>query len=206
MNTKERSIIFSTEMVKALLAGRKSQTRRLVKGSDGCPWDYPLDAISPWMVEKCKYGKVGDKLWVREKIYCFEGNKLPELKPVDFRNLRDYGCYYAANIEDSELDLVTKTISPIFMPRWCCRIKLVLAEVSIERVGDISKADAISEGLEILKINGRDCYVGGSQKVYVVPQLAFRSLWNSLNTKPGTSFTNNPWVWVLKFDVCPIRS
>jgi hypothetical protein len=152
LNVKERSIIFSTEMVNALLAARKTQTRRLVKVG-GVPWTFPLsaDAIAPGMLESCKYGKVGDRLWVREKIYCFHGFNLPSSRPQDLDgSLHDYsyyGCDYATNIEDSELDAVTKVISPIYMPRWCCRIELVLTCILIKRVSDISEADAIAEGL-----------------------------------------------------------
>jgi hypothetical protein len=205
LNAKERSIVFSTEMIRALLAGRKFQTRRLVKVA-GVPWTFPLsaDAIAPGMLDSCKYGKVGDRLWVREKIYCLDGNKLPKSKGDDFDNLWCHGCDYATNIEDSELDTVTKTISPIYMPRWCCRIELVLTEVSIERVGDISKQDAISEGLASEHIC-EDILFGlpswGHEHYLCDPRVVFADLWNSINTKPGTRFDDNPWVWVLKFEV-----
>lgn len=192
LEIKERPIIFSTEMVRALLNGRKTQTRRLIKIGDKL-WDFPLEAsaIAPAMVDRCIYGKVGDKLWVREKIYCFDGNILPKSKGDDFDNLWCHGCDYATNIKDSELDTVTKTISPIYMPRWCCRIELVLTEVSISRVADISREDATAEGL------GE--YFDPLLKPSLCEIAAFGALWNSINTKSGTKFSDNPWVWVLKF-------
>ncbi len=202
MNSKERSIIFSTEMVNALLAGRKSQTRRLVK-VEGKPWDYPLDTVSPWFLNSCKYGKVGDRLWVREKIYCFDGNKLPK-DGKDYVALWSYGCDYATNIEDSELDTVTKVVSPIYMPRWCRRIELVLTEVSIKRVSDISEVDAIAEGLIPKQIDNQTKYglQGYRDEEYIGnPRIVYKRLWDSLNHAEGTRFLDSPWVWVLKFEV-----
>jgi hypothetical protein len=191
MNSKERPILFSTEMIRALLDRRKTQTRRLIKPQPERDFDK--------LFESCPFGKVGDRLWVREKIYCFDGHTLPKAKPDDFSNLWDYGCDYATNIEDSELSTVTKTISPIHMPRWCCRIELELTEILIERVADISPADAIAEGLKVEKHQDLHHYSYGSI-AYLDPQYAFRMLWNSIHSEDGTTFTNNPWVWVLKFN------
>ncbi len=198
MLVKETPIIFSTQMVQALLDGRKTQTRRLVKGED-------LDLIgrSPKATENsinlCRFGKVGDRLWVREKIYCFDDHKLPKECPTDFDgNLNNYGCTYASIAREDICP--SSVISPIYMPRWCCGIELVLTEMSIERVGDISDCDAISEGLKIERGKGLDRYSYGSRE-YFDPQYAFRMLWNSINSKDGTTFTDNPWVWVLKFEV-----
>jgi hypothetical protein len=195
---KERPILFSTEMVRALLDGRKTQTRRKVKDKD--IWGIPGERM---YVDPCPYGKVGGRLWVREKIYCMDGNILPK-EGKDYLALWLYGCDYATNIEDSELDTVTKTISPIFMPRWCCRINLVLTEVSIERVCDISEADAIAEGLVSKEIDDRIKYGLPSyadRQFRLNPRNVFAQLWNGINNKPGTKFSDNPWVWVLKFEV-----
>ena len=201
---KERPILFSSEMVRALLDRRKTQTRRLIKPQpERPPHGYPgasrnRPAYFDKLFESCPFGKVGDRLWVREKICCFDGNTLPKAKPNDFSNLQHYGCDYAANIENSDLP-ITKTISPIFMPRWCCRIELELTEVSIERVGGISSADAIAEGLIVTEKEDFSLYSYGSAD-YFDPVYAFRMLWNSIHSEDGTTFTNNPWVWVLKFN------
>jgi hypothetical protein len=157
----------------------------------------------PYSVERCKYGKAGDRLWVREKIYCFEGNKLPKSKTDYIDEIWYHGCDYATNIEDSELDTVTKVISPIYMPRWCCRIELVLTEVSIERLANISEADAISEGLIPKQIDGQTKYglQGYRDEEYIGnPRIVYKRLWDSLNPTAGTRFLDNPWVWVLKFE------
>ena len=197
MNAKERSIIFSTEMVNALLAARKTQTRRLMTRED----EMAIRKTFPYSVERCKYGKVGDRLWVREKIYCFDGNKLPKSKTDYIDELWYHGCDYATNIEDTEL--VTKVISPIYMPRWCCRIELVLTEVLIERVSDISEADAIAEGLIPKQIDNQTKYglQGYRDEEYIGnPRIVYRRLWDSVNLTAGTRFLDSPWVWVLKFD------
>jgi hypothetical protein len=155
------------------------------------------------MLDSCKYGKAGDRLWVREKIYCLDGNTLPK-SGKDYLALWSYGCDYATNIEDSELDTVTKVISPIYMPRWCCRIELVLTEVSIEPVSDISESDAISEGLIPKQIDGQTKYglQGYRDEEYIGnPRIIYKRLWDSLNQTAGTRFLDNPWVWVLKFEL-----
>jgi hypothetical protein len=223
MNSKERSIIFSTEMVNALLARRKTQTRRLVKGED-LKLIGMLPEVAKKSIDLCRYGKTGDRLWVREKIYCCEGSKLPKFKPEHLSHLWNCGCDYATNIDGSEFYTVTKVISPIYMPRWCCRIELVLTEVSIEQVSDISEADAIAEGLIPKVIDNQTCLgmshgegtsptqlrkyglQGYRDEEYIGnPRIVYKRLWDSLNQAEGTRFLDSPWVWVLKFDVCPIR-
>jgi hypothetical protein len=222
LNSKERSIIFSTEMVNALLAARKTQTRRLVKGED-LKLIGMLPEVAKKSIDLCRYGKTGDRLWVREKIYCFDGNKLPKSKTDYIDEIWYHGCDYATNIEDTEL--VTKVISPIYMPRWCCRIELVLTEVSIERVGDISNADAIAEGLIPKQLDNQTCLgmshgeetsptqlrkyglQGYRDEEYIGnPRIVYKRLWDSLNQTEGTRFLDSPWVWVLKFDVATDRT
>jgi hypothetical protein len=203
----ERPITFSTEMIRALQGGRKVQTRRLVKIGE-VPWTFPLSAseIAPGMLDSCKYGKVGEILWVREKIYCLEGYNLPKKCPENFDgDLFDYSdnaCDYAANFEHQEIAMLSKVISPIYMPRWCCRIELLLTEVSIERVGEISKEDAFAEGLVSKEIDGELMWgIDGLLNYRHNPITAFKYLWDGINFTYGTRFIDNPWVWVLKFEV-----
>jgi hypothetical protein len=90
------------------------------------------------------------------------------------------------------------------MPRWCCRIELVLTEVSIERLADISEADSIAEGLIPKQIDGQIKYglQGYRDEEYIGnPRIVYKRLWDSLNQAEGTRFLDSPWVWVLKFSV-----
>lgn len=211
MNAKERPIIFSTEMVRALLDGRKTQSRRLIKGDD-------IDRIG-WQpetaknsIDLCRYGKVGDRLWVREKMIQKNPNcKLPKTKPEGWddaakdgnANLTWWGWYYAANFDDDAFkNCGAKFISPIHMPRWCSRIELTLTEVLIDRLNDISEADAIAEGLIVTELGTSKFYkFDENGNDYMDAVAAYYWLWNSINTKAGTRSCDNPWVWVLKFDV-----
>lgn len=206
--TKERPIIFSTEMVRALLDGRKTQTRRLIKGQDlnliGIQPETAKRSIAygrPEVNDLCRYGKTGDRLWVREQINCYDGNTLPKQEPPDFDgNLNNYGCEYASVARENICP--TSVVSPIYMPRWCCGIELVVTEVSIERLTDISEEDAIAEGLIVTNLGTAKFYKFSEHgNDYMDAIAAYYSLWNSINTKAGTRACDKPWVWVLKFDV-----
>lgn len=200
---KERPILFSAPMVLAILAGRKSQTRRLVKlppwlakrhTSLGLAWPDPGlgdggylnvphsdDAnVSEWMwpIERvrCPHGDIGDRLWVRETHGTVTGNGVRTV--------------YRADGEPRELltgRLITglKWTPSIFMRRHQSRITLEITGVRVERLNDISEADAVAEGVG--NPITRDCKV---------PEYA--ALWDKINGKRAP-WDSNPWVWVVEF-------
>jgi hypothetical protein len=150
---KERPILFSAPMVRTILDGRKTVTRRTVKGS-ALKW---LEEFAPEFValsanELCPFGQIGERLWVRETWYCdqFEVQKGPYLQPADMHDLdqsREDGelVYAADGLAPYEQEQPTWKPS-IHMPRWACRILLEITDVRVERLQDISDDQAQAEG------------------------------------------------------------
>ena len=188
---KERPILFSTENVKAILDDRKTQTRRVIKPQPpvsvnilpnalkGEWWWYEHQGRRPQI--KCPYGQVGDRLWVRETIYCDWGGEWrykagdAPVKGGDF----DKGEYFDGD-----------DMSPrpsIFMPRWASRITLEITDTRVERLQEITEEDVLEEG----SIKGLPVATGYANN--------FKWLWNSLNAKRGYGWDFNPWVWVISF-------
>lgn len=182
---KERPILFSGEMVRAILDGRKTQTRRVVKPQPNllrwCPiqsgrydgWDDEHGNPYP-----CPYGVPGDQLWVRETclIHC---------KP---RRLEPKGeVVYKADFPD-EATAEPGWNPSIFMPRWASRIQLEITNIRVERVQNISIPDAVAEGIRV--ITDPEC---------PEPDERYRVLWDTINAKRGYSWETNPWVWVIEF-------
>jgi len=198
---KEYPILFSAPMVRAILCGDKTQTRRVCKSAAWAgSW---ADAIYParesgWVAWKgaitpgkpmadeakrryahgfpCPYGQAGDRLWVREThriVRVGEVGYWAEYR-ADSANLKlpNNDLAHLAKNDD-------KWRPSIFMPRAASRITLELTGVRVERVQGISEADARAEGV-------------GSAAEYA-------ALWDSLNAKRGYAWAANPWVWVLEF-------
>lgn len=217
MNTqfKERPILFSSEMVRAILDGRKTQTRRIVKSEIALDW---LDnaKFNPEFVahpenDMCKYGKVGDRLWVRETFaivprtaYAQSDNCQQIIKP----NCNHDAAIFRAGWERSTGGICWKP--SIHMPRWASRITLEITSIRVERLHEIKKADAISEGTDWKKCPShqtadsfRDQKIARSMGMasafsaeidYVS---GFKILWESINGVG--SWSKNPWVWVVEF-------
>lgn len=182
---KERPILFSAPMVRAILEGRKTMTRRVAtKIKAPKVWTMPKGIDSFWNVnpcwretpgELCPYGQPGDRLWVRETWT----NESGYTKDV---------CYRA-----SALPFIADGIKwkpSIFMPRAFSRITLEITNVRVERLNDISEEYAKGEGADGLKYSGQ----GFEHCIY---REAFRTLWDSING-PG-SWDANPLVWVVEF-------
>ena len=168
---KERPIIMTGESVRAILEGRKTQTRRVIKPQprNGKDW-------------RCPYGQSGGRLWVREtwQAQSITGEWWHKVKK-DERPLHNWSVVDRATLPASLNEMPPKWISPLFMPRWASRITLEVTGVRVERVQDISEDDAIAEGT-------------GSTSVY-------RLLWDSINAKRGYSWDSNPWVWAVGFKI-----
>lgn len=214
---KERPILFSAPMVRAILEGRKTQTRRVCKGVGnnnniiilikatkkriGIPThikDAPAHGL-------CPYGKVGDRLWVKEAFrvtavhhgkeqvdasvsYVSDGEIIRHTDLFGYHSDRNTQIGQAHNFS------LKNGINPsIHMPRWASRIDLLIKGVRVERLQDISEEDAWNEGVEISPLHHserddfKDC-----------PLKSFKRLWQSINGEE--SWNQNPWVWVLEFE------
>jgi hypothetical protein len=263
---RERPILFSGAMVRAILDGRKTQTRRVAKwvpreaglnldaaslavghyftgqpssgfvlrsrGAGGC-WN---DRTHPL---HCPYGVPGDRLWVRE-TFALECD-LEYVGESEFEDWRDGRPFQTHTSDDPDYDGVKewhtipryRATEPdtllviddeaefdydamrwtpsIFMPRWASRITLEITDVRVQRLQDISDADAFSEGIQQA--------VNEGQRDDGTAQGAFQSLWDSINAKreggrkmhdkehwearKDYSWAANPWVWVLTFRRLP---
>lgn len=210
-----KPILFSPPMVRAILAGQKTQTRRVVKPQprwiplldgpalsnydawpkdDSClTWD---DIIAkPEYYAKCghcPYGGVGDRLWVRE-AWATDHSDLETVRAAheDVMSGIGYGPYYKADTVHEHTGLTWRP--SIFMPRWASRISLEIVDVRVERVQDITEADAEAEGCRAY-----------TWTQYGVPAAtepashAYAALWDSINGKRAP-WESNPWVWVVSF-------
>lgn len=181
---KQRPILFSAPMVRALLDGRKTMTRRVVKPQPDEMFNPSSQvALESWTIG-CPYGQPGDNLWCKE---TFSG-----ADDQAFKHL----VIYRADGEQS-----VRWRPSIFMPRWASRITLELTAVRVERVQDISEDDAKAEGVieqfraVVLRPDGGpDYHIPNSYRG------GFANLWDSLNAKRGFGWDKNPWVWVLTFN------
>ncbi len=188
----------SAPMVRAILAGSKTQTRRVVRGSDNWHPDtvavkflrhhsadglaMPLDKFERVLgsAVRCPYGVPGDRLWVRE-TWGLAGHMKHDPGYVEYRaDCKDGGKFNSVG------DAVDFWRPSIFMPRSHCRIWLEVTEVRVERVTDISEADAIAEGIPAFITSPS-----------TIPRQQYSTLWNSINGKG--SWNKNPWVWAVTF-------
>lgn len=191
-----RPILFSTPMVEAIIIGDKNQTRRECAKPIGADANYSTvkNFVDHWGNKPCKYGKEGDILWVRETWG----------KPFKLHLINDF--FYKANpdnCQDISTKLGFKWKPGIHMPFEAARIFLRLKSIAVERLNDISHADAIAEGIKKSNTNESDgpiIYKDYMDKSYFFerPDYSFFSLWESINGK--NSLDSNPWVWVIKFE------
>ncbi len=208
MTTNERPIIMSAGSMRAILDGRKTQTRRVIKPQPEFVWGQGIrnsdpehyaahvrfpggsSGPDPWIT--CPYGLPGDHLWVRETW----GAVWPDEYPVPLSECR---IEYRADLPDGCTDQpgewpaedargdpeAPKWRPSIFMPRWASRITLAIVGVRVKRLQDISGTDACAEGITPVDPGG--------------PVRQFADLWDALNAKRGHGWDVNPWVWVIEF-------
>jgi len=199
---KERPITFSGEMVVAILAGKKTQTRRVVKLQPDPGWRI-FEHDGEFIVRdeggnvafdheaRCPYSGV-DRLWVRERWSTpsfWDSHPPRDLPPHEIPIV-----YHADGAGATPHFKTGKTRPSIFMPRWASRITLEVKRVLVERVQDITEEDARAEGVEPM-IPGQLTAAGIPPHAY-----AFRCLWMRLNDKRGHGWAANPWVWVVEFE------
>ncbi len=185
----ERPILFSAPMVRALLDGSKTQTRRAWR-------DQPPPGVKVGYVPgqtKTPYGQPGDRLWVREAWKAH--TTFDHLPP---RDIPQSHVWYMA---DDGYKAESRFRQGMFMPRWASRIMLEVTGVRVERLQDISAADAIAEGISEF-MGGWWCkHDDAPQIAGMTPQEGYRHLWERING-PG-SWDLNPWVWVVEFRRLP---
>jgi hypothetical protein len=183
----ERPILFSGPMVRAILSGSKTQTRRVVKPPRGAEFEieFGWPVVECFDLEMrpipCPYGTEGTRLWVKE---TFADTEQAGDHPAD--------AYYVYRADDPDWETCEgwRWRPSIFMPRRASRITLEVTDVRVERLQAISEADAMAEGCTHHHDPG-----GDGQNV--IEQYAY--LWDAINAKRGHSWAMNPWVWAITF-------
>ena len=182
---KERPILFSAPMVRALLAGTKTQTRRALRNGTWWTPEHGVIRMAPAGLActgcahvACPYGVPGDRLWVRETW------RITGASPEDTLDMFDRGdVQYRADGDQSYID---KYRPSIHMPRRFSRITLEVTGVRVERLQDISRGDAMAEGCPFQNMaHGDD------------PRVWYEDLWRDLHG--ADSWDANPWAWVVEF-------
>lgn len=208
---KERPILFSGEMVRAILEGRKTQTRRVIKPQphpdvnvctvrpDGLHTYQDRPSGRYHILDKpdgarCPYVRPGDLLWVREtwQAQNLSGQWWHEVPRAE-RELYNWSIIDRAECEDRE-PKPPRWIPSIFMPRWASRLTLKVTAVRVERVCSITRIDAQKEGIDICPC------CKGYHDLMCRCRDRFRKLWDSINAKRGFGWDANPWVWVVEFE------
>jgi hypothetical protein len=211
---KHIPILFSTEMVQAILAGRKTQTRR-TKGlelinlvpdywtfngrgiyakadsSMNVPITYWFFVFKNTITEekiqiKCPYGQLADVFWVREAFARFE-----EWDEIEQKFTYQYKADYN--------DQLTRYSPSIHMPKEAARLFLQIKYIRVERLRDIFHSDARAEGVEFVEGISRNLYYNYLTLDYGCNELfSFMTLWQKINGEK--SWEENPWVWVIEFE------
>lgn len=191
----EKPILFSGPMVRAILEGRKTQTRRVVRRPYVSPLQRLLrcaDGLFRWWLKdaeqpqpsdvRCPYGKPGDRLWVRETWRYYGGSE------YEYQRDQSNVIYRATPTFESSPRADWRP--SIFMPRWASRITLEVTDVRVQRLQEISSEDALDEGI----------FTGGTNSRMDDQDIEeeFASLWDSINAKRAP-WSSNPWVWAITF-------
>lgn len=236
---KERPIIFGTWAIPKILDGSKTQTRRVIKpqpsfeqgvwywqegareGEIQSVYYNSLDALKDYLIYRCPYGQVGDRLWARETwaISDFSWRRIPPVYD-ELRVAYKAGVSGLWHPDGATHDLEWRSVdelifhkyaeknkwqSPLFMPRWASRILLEITEVRVERLQEIGPEDIKAEGLMaigVIPVKTAMLITGTDNLNDLQRELGgeeFASLWDFLNAKRGFSWASNPWVFVIAF-------
>ena len=203
---KERPILFNGDMVRAILEGRKTQTRRVMKTQ---PANFDADGDIALMYEEgsetaktigekpfvCPYGEPGDRLWVREAHALLPRTAYrASVGTGTIEQVEHPTDGYTAAVFRERFDRsgAPRWRPSIHMPRWASRITLEIVSVRVEQLQEISEEDALAEG-----VSGEREAADAGLSWYDRPRRAFRFLWPSING--ADSWDDNPWVWVVEF-------
>jgi hypothetical protein len=210
---KERPIIFSAPMVKAILSGAKTQTRRLIKPQPVGGVNFAQDSATAYfdgIYKACPYGKVGDRLWVREK---FSFDRDYDDEPISAFDRENSIWWSTGDCEKYLSSKQGKWRPSIHMPRWASRLTLEITEIRVERLQEISVEDAKAEGFEdsepVTKLDiEHTCEEFGEQSVecklartfgvgHFTAKVPFIDAWVKMHGIE--SWSSNPWVWCVSF-------
>ena len=204
---KERGMIFNSEMVRAILDGRKTQTRRPVKfphidrdAMCELSGNELAGELSAGNYRNSPYGKPGDCIWVRE-TWAEAGASAPDLKLYR----ANYPAHVPSHYENVPTAEEIRWTPSIHMPRWASRILLEITDVRVERLNGISEAEAEAEGIDMDALaDSQDCYDCIADHNMTGRPTAigeFKYLWESIYGEEN--WQSNPWVWVIEFKVVP---
>ncbi|EPR8379737.1 morphogenetic protein [Klebsiella variicola] len=204
---KERGMIFNGEMVRAILDGRKTQTRRPVKfpvldKNLGCELagNELAGELSAGNYLNSAFGKPGDRIWVRETFCPVDDTQYGGEKWVDYRATPKFEASHPAGWDSAPNDAEALKWRPsIHMPRWASRILLEITDVRVEQLNTISEKDAAAEGVPPAGSLLPD-YPGTfltPKGDFATAKVAFQRLWESIYGEE--SWKANGWVWVISF-------
>ncbi|MEL4301153.1 hypothetical protein ACE02Z_06025 [Shewanella xiamenensis] len=189
---KQRPIIFNTEMVQAILDGRKTQTRRPVNPalvqSERLPLETSKGIFKFWCSDEVSspFGSVGDQLWVRETWRRFNSSDECGCSESPCSCPSNGTVLFKASHDDGE----SKWKPSIHMPRWAARIILEITDVRVERLSDISEQDAKAEGFDYPAVPDMGWWKFNARHNFLVE-------WDLIYGNRSS----NPWVWVIEFKV-----
>lgn len=213
----ERPILFSGAMVLAILEGRKTQTRRLIKMRDGSLCDdadipvndgfrasYVMDyskTFPQWRQLDCPKGKPGDLLWVHEtwQAQTQSGKWWHEVKRED-RPLLNWA--WTNPVRPAYEAIPPRWLPSIHMPREASRIMLEIVSIRVQKLQEISEEDAIAEGVErqgdfvVISPEAKRILLKGNLAID-----RYARLWDSIHNYGGIGWEHDPWVWVIEFKV-----
>lgn len=196
---RERPLLFSAPMVRAILDGRKGMTRRIVKPcvdrNFGCELSPGEIAGEPDPSVHCPYGKPGDRLWVKEAWAL--AAQYDDLKGKDIVGLPEMGClrYKADATYPAGFG---RPRHARFMPRWASRITLEITDVRAERLQSITEEDAVAEGATTWEYNPEQPLTSGERGGDSPYRSGFAYLWDTINDQRAT-WKSNPFVWRISF-------
>lgn len=213
----ERHILFSGPMVRAILDGRKTQTRRAVKPQPNSvknfgklvpyrraapPREMPSATFERPIV--CPYGVSGDRLWVREAHAIVPASAYRMSEGVHQIINPDDSCEAAVYREGWERSKPGKWRPSIHMPRWASRLTLEITDVRVERLNACSEADARAEGVFPAAVYGGEVKSwlpaeDRRERFYDTAVEAYAALWDAINGPKA--WDENPWVWAVSFEV-----